>query len=165
MIEKCFRDYDPETGRWTSKDPIRFAGGDTNLYGYVLNDPINGIDPSGLIVNDPGNIIPAWIKGTPLYNQLNSSPALITVSNFSSTASAGETNSHLPYGLLQFVNIDVGNPGSRAADGLTPLEDTLIHELTHASQNLGRFFQNPAESVDQAAINANLNKYGSGRCP
>ncbi len=31
-----------------SKDPILFAGGDTNLYGYVLQDPINLIDPSGL---------------------------------------------------------------------------------------------------------------------
>jgi RHS repeat-associated protein len=41
------RDYDPETGRWTSKDPIGFAGGDTNLYGYVLQDPINSVDPSG----------------------------------------------------------------------------------------------------------------------
>lgn len=43
------RDYDAETGRWTAKDPILFAGGDTNLYGYVLNDPVNGIDPAGLI--------------------------------------------------------------------------------------------------------------------
>jgi RHS repeat-associated protein len=42
------RDYDPETGRWTSKDPIGFAGGDLNLYGYVANDPINGNDSSGL---------------------------------------------------------------------------------------------------------------------
>ncbi len=42
------RDYDPATGRWTAKDPILFAGGDTNLYGYVLNDPINFIDPEGL---------------------------------------------------------------------------------------------------------------------
>ncbi|MGH8488940.1 MAG: RHS repeat-associated core domain-containing protein [Gammaproteobacteria bacterium] len=42
------RDYDPETGRWTAKDPIRFDSGDTNLYGYVLNDPINFFDPLGL---------------------------------------------------------------------------------------------------------------------
>ena len=42
------RDYDAETGRWTAKDPIRFAGGDTNLYGYVLNDPVNFIDEYGL---------------------------------------------------------------------------------------------------------------------
>ena len=42
------RDYDAETGRWTAKDPILFAGGDTNLYGYVLNDPINFSDSSGL---------------------------------------------------------------------------------------------------------------------
>src|SRR5690606_5082811 len=33
---------------WLTKDPILFGGGDTNLYGYVLSDPINFIDPSGL---------------------------------------------------------------------------------------------------------------------
>ena len=43
------RDYDPSTGRWLSKDPILFGGRDTNLYGYVMNDPINLIDPSGLL--------------------------------------------------------------------------------------------------------------------
>jgi RHS repeat-associated protein len=42
------RDYDPATGRWTAKDPILLRGGDTNFYGYVLNDPINLFDPSGL---------------------------------------------------------------------------------------------------------------------
>ncbi len=43
------RDYDAEIGRWTSKDPIRFDGGDSNLYGYVFNDPVNFIDPNGKI--------------------------------------------------------------------------------------------------------------------
>jgi RHS repeat-associated protein len=42
------RDYDPETGRWTAKDPIRFRGGDANLYGYTFADPVNFIDPPGL---------------------------------------------------------------------------------------------------------------------
>lgn len=59
------RDYDPEVGRWTSKDPILFDGGSPNLYSYVgavgkvpmidanlyvyaLSDPINFTDPSGL---------------------------------------------------------------------------------------------------------------------
>ncbi len=41
------RDYDPETGRWTAKDPILFAGGDANLYAYVSNDPLNRADPFG----------------------------------------------------------------------------------------------------------------------
>jgi len=45
------RDYDPVTGRWTAKDPILFAAGDTNLYGYVLNDPINLTDAAGLCDN------------------------------------------------------------------------------------------------------------------
>ena len=41
------RDYDAEAGRWMAKDPIRFEGGDTNLYGYVINDPVNFVDPLG----------------------------------------------------------------------------------------------------------------------
>ena len=48
LIRFGYRDYDPATGRWTARDPIGFAGGDTNLYGYVLGDPVNFIDPSGL---------------------------------------------------------------------------------------------------------------------
>jgi len=42
------RDYDAKVGRWTVKDPILFGGGDVNLYGYVMNDPVNLVDPSGL---------------------------------------------------------------------------------------------------------------------
>ena len=48
LIRFGARDYDAETGRWTTKDPIGFSGGDTNLYGYVLSDPVNLLDPRGL---------------------------------------------------------------------------------------------------------------------
>lgn len=37
IFEASIWDYDPTVGRWTTKDPIGFAGGDTNLYGYVAN--------------------------------------------------------------------------------------------------------------------------------
>ncbi len=46
------REYNSETGRWLSRDPILFAGGDTNLMAYVANDPVNFIDPSGLLSDD-----------------------------------------------------------------------------------------------------------------
>lgn len=42
------RYYDPKVGRFISKDPIGFNGGDVNLYRYVSNNPVNATDPSGL---------------------------------------------------------------------------------------------------------------------
>lgn len=41
------RDYDPVVGRWVSKDPIRFEGGQANLYVYALGDPVNFLDRTG----------------------------------------------------------------------------------------------------------------------
>jgi RHS repeat-associated protein len=43
------RDYDAQTGRWVAKDPIRFDGGDSNVFAYVQGDPINLRDSSGEI--------------------------------------------------------------------------------------------------------------------
>jgi RHS repeat-associated protein len=49
LVRFGFRDYAPDTGRWTAKDPIFFVGGDIDLYGYSLNDPVNRIDPEGTL--------------------------------------------------------------------------------------------------------------------
>jgi len=46
-----YRDYDAYTGKWTAKDPIGFDGGDSNLYGYVLGDPVGFFDPLGLYID------------------------------------------------------------------------------------------------------------------
>jgi RHS repeat-associated protein len=43
------RYYHPILQRFISEDPIGFVGGDVNLYGYVLNDPMDFRDPWGLI--------------------------------------------------------------------------------------------------------------------
>jgi RHS repeat-associated protein len=42
------REYDPDAGRWTAKDPLLFWGGDTNLYAYAGNAPTFVNDPTGL---------------------------------------------------------------------------------------------------------------------
>jgi RHS repeat-associated protein len=41
------RSYDPTTGRFLRKDPLRFING-TNLYAYTMNNPTNYGDPLGL---------------------------------------------------------------------------------------------------------------------
>lgn len=47
------RTYDPVQGRFKQLDPAGIAGGDWNLYRYVRNTPINAVDPSGRIPDDP----------------------------------------------------------------------------------------------------------------
>ncbi len=49
------RDYDSETGRWTSKDTFGFNGGDLQFYDYGFNDPVNNIDPTGRKSEKPIN--------------------------------------------------------------------------------------------------------------
>jgi RHS repeat-associated protein len=41
------RDYDPTIGRWIEPDPLRYGGGDQNLYRYAHGDPVNLADPTG----------------------------------------------------------------------------------------------------------------------
>jgi RHS repeat-associated protein len=55
------RDYDPATGRWTTKDLVGFRGGDANLYGYVLEDPVNHVDVRGMGLDT----LSAWLLTHP----------------------------------------------------------------------------------------------------
>jgi RHS repeat-associated protein len=41
------RFYDPNTGRFLTRDPIDYDGG-INLYAYTTNNPVNAVDPLGL---------------------------------------------------------------------------------------------------------------------
>jgi RHS repeat-associated protein len=50
-----YRFYDPETGRWPSRDPIEEQGG-MNLYGFVGNSAIASVDAFGLKTTGDPNL-------------------------------------------------------------------------------------------------------------
>ena len=54
------RYYDSKVGRFVTKDPIGFAGGDENLYAYVGNNPVIWIDPSGKVWFFPSGAKPVF---------------------------------------------------------------------------------------------------------
>ena len=59
------RYYSPTFQRFIAQDPIGFASGDANLYGYVGNDPINNRDPRGRLAI--GIVVGAAIGGFEAY--------------------------------------------------------------------------------------------------
>jgi RHS repeat-associated protein len=65
LVSGCpARGYETASGRgkWLSRDPIGEKGG-LNLYGYVGNNPISGIDPLGLSFSTNWNYFWSWAFG------------------------------------------------------------------------------------------------------
>ncbi|MDF3129551.1 RHS repeat-associated core domain-containing protein [Kiritimatiellaeota bacterium B1221] len=60
-----FRYYDPETGRWPNRDPMGEWGG-LNVYGFVLNSPIDSWDYLGFVTYDYTDSVKAIYKAPEL---------------------------------------------------------------------------------------------------
>ena len=49
LVYYNYRYYDPQLGRWLSRDPIQELGGE-NLYGHTQNNPIDRFDRNGQMI-------------------------------------------------------------------------------------------------------------------
>jgi len=113
------RYYDAKAGRFVTKDPIGFEGGDFNLYNYVLANPVNLIDPMGL------------------FNPTKGLTALLNAANSGRLYAAGSQKIAGAAGLLP---TGVGSPGSivMAAWGLWNIRGAMV------AQNRALFLWNEA---------------------
>ena len=80
-----FRYYDPEIGRYLTRDPIGYGDG-LNVYLYVGNNPVNRVDPEGLTDNFLINALYRWIG-----RQLNDLGRTTTSPTVGAIASFGQT--------------------------------------------------------------------------
>ncbi len=140
LIRFGYRDFDPKTGRWTARDPIGFAGGDTNLYGYVASDPVNFVDPNGLELqygnqfNGLVNKVSQSKTGAKLVNTLKNSKQTYTIkaplygdaANYQPNSSGYGGEITLSTDNSKWVNTKEGGFALVFADRI------LVHELGHA---------------------------------
>ncbi|MCA1592098.1 MAG: RHS repeat-associated core domain-containing protein [Acidobacteria bacterium] len=73
------RYYDPQSGRFLTRDPIGYRGG-INLYAYVNNSPVNFADPSGLYPTIDDGIIGAPPPPSPSFNPVSNGASIFVCS-------------------------------------------------------------------------------------
>jgi RHS repeat-associated protein len=130
-----FRVYDPIPQRWPNHDPIGERGG-INLYRAMNNNPVNWIDPLGLLVvitTTQGNVISVW-TAQQFINQVQAQPdGTISDINFVGHGSSevqGISDDNTPIEGLSLQNgVPVLN-GPSTGNNNVPIEDVLKGKMS-----------------------------------
>ncbi len=124
------RAYSPALGRFLQNDPIRFEGGNVNMYDYVSANPVNYLDSFGLYITYGTGSAAFWNDYRNAYNRLNSTP---TGANLLRAMENCNSEYHVQQALPGDVAEGVGNTMflRDASDAVT-----LAHEAEHVITNV-----------------------------
>ena len=168
-----YRAYDPDLGRWLSRDPLKNPemGQGPNLYMYVRNDPIRRNDPLGLEVRAYSSIgfgiIPYtshvfFYSTTENYGVGRSGSSGIAYGtgvpdNFyvGSPDYSDYTVVQLPPGMTDAQFLDfVKNDPNLNTGGWLPYVNDCHNSLTATAKDAGATVRDPAPRVDWGAVAA-----------
>jgi len=148
------RDYDPETGRWTSKEPLGFEGS-LNFYSYCDADPVNYVDVTGLklvFADDADATDRAFITAGLAKLEKYSSTAkelifhleiseIEVIIRMANTNDNDRYNDASAFDRINKKNIVTWQPNTKITEPWevgTPAEIGLAHELIHALHTIHR---------------------------
>lgn len=131
------RFYDPVIGRWNVMDPHAESYMGTSPYAYVLNSPINLIDPSGM---DPmGWILPTWDDADPYWD-----PDINSPDEFKTSGVSGKYLGQNGYGIDNLSGIGVYynddgtiSPRTQSLEGITATASRVSPSMAMQALDIG----------------------------
>ncbi|MDQ7836107.1 MAG: RHS repeat-associated core domain-containing protein, partial [Humidesulfovibrio sp.] len=137
-----WRDYDADTGRFTALDPLGKKGGDSDWYGYCVDDPVNRVDVWGLewewdwSKSAGGRIVASGVQGMAT-GAITGAGAGVAAGGVGAISGAiAGAGVGLPVGLLKGVGTEIYTQyfGDSISDKAKEISDSMM-EQTKALQD------------------------------